>query len=157
MSPFIEEARSGPHEGHSAGLKITDVTIPTAGVLTLFATAVEVLAAPGAGFATILVGVIIHKPAGTAYAGIAAGEDLALNYTNDAGLQVASCEMTGFADSTAVQTRWLHSYRAASLASQITPVANAAIIAQMLVGEITTGDSDFLLRLYHRTIPMVLS
>ncbi len=157
MTPIIEGGRSAPSDGHSAGLIITDVTIPTAGVLTLFATAVEVLAAPGAGFAHVIVGAIIHKPAGTAYAAIAAGDDLALNYTNDAGLQVASCEMTGFADSTGVQTRWMHSYRAASLVSSITPVANAAIIAQMLTGEITTGTSDFLFRIYHRIIPTVLS
>lgn len=157
MTPIIEGARTDPGDGHSAGLRITDVTLTTAQVLALNATPIEVLPAPGAGFAQILVGAIIHKPAGVAYAGIAAGEDLALNYTNGAGLQVASLELTGFADSTAVQTRWMHSYRAASLVSSITPVDNAIIVAQILVAEIITGDSDFLLRLYHRIIPTVLT
>lgn len=157
MTPIIEGARSAPHQGHSAGLIITDFTITAAQVKALKATPITILAAPGANLAHIVVGVMIHKPAGVAYAGIDATEDLSLTYTNAAGLEVARCEMTGFADSTAVQTRWLHAYGAASGISSITPVANAVIAAHMLIGEIITGDSDFLFRIFHRIVATVLT
>ncbi len=154
---IIEGARTDPHEGHSSGLIVTDVTVTTAEVLALFATPITVLAAPGANLAHIIEGAVIHKPAGVAYAGIAAGEDFSLKYTNAAGLAVAGCEMTGFADSTGVQTRYMGSYRQVSGISSITPVANAVIVAHMLTAEIITGDSDFLLRIFHRIVATVLS
>lgn len=154
---IIPGGRSAPHEGHSSGLIITDFTLTTAEVKALNGTAIAVLAAPGANLAHIIEGVMIHKPAGTAYADIVAGEDLALKYTDSSGLAVATCEMTGFADSTSVQTRWLNGYRAASGVSSIIPVANAVVVAHMLVGDITTGDSDFLFRIFHRIVATVLS
>lgn len=155
---IIEGARSSPTVGgHAAGLIITDVTITSAQVLALNATPITVLAAPGANLAIIFEGAVIHKPAGTAYAAVAAGEDLAIKYTGAAGLEVGECEMTGFADQTTAQTRWIRPHTAASLVSDITPVANAVLAAHMLVGEITTGDSDFLLRIYHRIVNTVLS
>lgn len=154
---IIEGARSDPHEGPSAGLIVTDVTVTSAEILALFATPIELLAAPGANKAIILVGATIHKPAGTAYAGIAAGEDLAIKYTNAAGLQVGSCELTGFADSAGAETRWIQAYHAASLVSEIEPVANAALVAHILVAEIITGTSDFLFRIHHRIINTVLT
>ena len=154
----IEGARSDPTlGGHAAGLIITDVTVTTAQVLALNATPITVLAAPGANKAIIFEGAVIHKPAGTAYAGVAAGEDLGLKYTDGSGLEVGQCEMTGFADQTTAQTRWIRPHTAASAISSITPVANAVLVAQMLVGEITTGDSDFLFRIYHRIVDSVLS
>lgn len=124
--------------------------LTSAQLLALNATPVTVLAAPGAGYATILERVTIYKPAGTAYAGIAAGEDLAFNYTNNAGLQLASCETTGFLDQTTAQVRIVNAYRAASGVSDITPVANAVIIIQLLSGEITTGNSPLQMRIYYR-------
>ena len=157
MTPIIEGGRSAPGDGHSGGLIITDVTITTAQVLALNATPITLLAAPGANLAHIFVGAVIHKPAGTAYAGIDAAEDLSISYTNAAGLEVGRCEMTGFADSTGVQTRWIESYQAASGLSSLTPVANAAIVADMLAGEITTGTSAFIFRIFHRIVATVLT
>ncbi len=154
---IIEGARSTPGDGHSSGLIITEVTVATADVLALFATPIEVIAAPGADKAIIVEGAIIHKPAGVAYAGIAAGEDLSLKYTNAAGLAVAGCETTGFLDSTSALTRWAWAYRAASAISDIVPVANAALVLHLLTAEIITGDSDLILRIYHRVIPTVLT
>lgn len=154
---IIEGARSDPHEGHAAGLIVTDVTITTAQVLALFATPITVLAAPGANLAHIVEGAMIHKPAGVAYAGVAAGEDFTLRYTDETGLEVGRCELTGFADSAGAQTRWINAYRAASAVSSITPVANAVIAAHILVGEIITGDQDFLLRIFHRVVATVLT
>lgn len=137
--------------------RIADVTITSAEILALNATPITLIAAPGADKAIIFEGAVLHKPAGTAYGGIAAGEDLSLKYTDDSGLAVGGAEMTGFADDTGAQTRHIRGYAAASAISSITPVANAALVAHMLVGEITTGDSDFLLRIYYRIVPTVLT
>lgn len=153
----IEGARATPTPGHAAGLIIADVTVTSAQVLALNATPITLLAAPGANKAIIFEGGVIHKPAGTAYAGIAAGEDLALKYTDGSGLEVGECEMTGFADQTTAQSRWIRPHTAASGISSIVPVANAVLVAHMLTGEITTGDSDFLFRLYYRIVDTVLS
>ena len=97
--------------------------------------------APGAGKALIFHGIYIHKTAGTAYAGIAAGEDLSIKYTDASGLAVAGCETTGFLDQTSVQDRYSSIYAAASGDSSFTPVANAAFVIHLLSGNITTGDT----------------
>lgn len=138
------------------GLKSADVIIPAAQVATLFTTPRQVLAAPGAGFANILEGVIVYKAAGTAYAGIAVGEDLSINYTSAAGLALAGIETTGFLDQATAQTRWADAYNQASAISSFTPAENAALMLSLLVGDITTGTSDLKLRLIYRTIPVVL-
>jgi hypothetical protein len=132
------------------------VTITSAQLLALNATPKAIVAAPGAGKALLFEGAALYKAAGTAYAGIAAGEDLAVKYTDGSGLQVGSCETTGFLDQATAQTRHMHPYRAASGVGDITPVANAALVLQLLVGEITTGDSDLKLLVFYRIIPTVL-
>lgn len=139
-----------------AVIQSTDVTVTSAQLLALHATPQQILAAPGANLAIILEGVVVFKAAGTAYAGIAAGEDLAINYTNGAGVQLTSVETTGFLDQATAQTRYAPSYRAASGVADITPAANAALVMQLLSGEITTGTSDLKLRVYYRVVPTVL-
>lgn len=132
-----------------------DVTIASAEVLALNATPQEIVAAPGANKALIFEGAIIRKPAGTAYAGIAAGEDLSVKYTDGSGAEVAACEATGFLDQATDQVRWIrpHAPDGAGVDSAITPVANAALVLHLLVGEITTGDSDLTARVFYRVVP----
>lgn len=147
-------AEGGPY----AEPMVRDVQISSAEVLALNATPVELVPAPGANKAIIFEGAVIHKPAGTAYAGVAAGEDLAIKYTNAAGLDVGECEMTGFADQTTAQSRFIRPVvQGTAPVSSFTPVANAALVAHMLVGEITTGDSVFNVRVYYRVVDTVLS
>lgn len=128
------------------------VTITSAQLLTLNAAPRVIVPAPKPGWFNILNGILIHKPAGTAYAGIAAGEDLAVKYTDTNGLQVASCETTGFLDQTTAQTRWVRRYHAASADSGIAPVAGAALVLEMLTGEITTGNSPLRLRIFYGVV-----
>jgi len=144
-------------EGVRAEEKSVDVTLTAAQVLALNATPITLVAAPGANLALIFDGAVLHKPAGTAYAGVAAGEDLAIKYTDASGLEVGQAEMTGFADQTTVQTRYIRPHTAASAISSITPAANAALVAHMLVGEIITGDSVFRFRVFYRIVPTVLT
>jgi len=142
-------------DGGSLG-RYQDVTIAPAQVLTLFSVPQTVLAAPGANLATILIGAMVTKPAGTAFAGLAAGSDLSLKYTGTGGLEVSQCETTGFLDQTTAQARWMRIPAAASGPNDITPVANAVIILQLLLNDITTGTSPLKLRLLYRIVPTVL-
>jgi hypothetical protein len=162
----IEGARSGPTGGgHAAGLIVEDVALTAAQILALNATPITLIAAPGANKAIIFEGAVVHKPAGTAYAAVAAGDDLSIKYTDESGLEVGVLEMTGFADQTTVQTRFVRPIDArdvtlatnAGAPSSITPVANAALVAHMLTGEITTGDSPFRFRISYRVVDTVLS
>lgn len=137
-------------------IAFVDVTVSSAELLALNATPKQIVAAPGANLAIILEGVVAYKAAGTAYAGIAAGEDLAINYTNGSGLELLEIETTGFLDQATAQTRYASAFRAASGIASITPVANAALVIQLLTGEITTGNSALKLRVYYRVVPTVL-
>ena len=144
-----------PADGTSVPTSV-DVTISSAQLLALFATPQPIVAAPGAGFANIFEGIGIHKPAGTAYGGIAAGEDLSVKYTDAAGLEQCQVETTGFLDQATAQFRYGKAHTAASLISSITPVANAALVLQILTGEITTGDSPLYCRVFYRGVPTAL-
>lgn len=128
--------------------------VTSAQLLAMFATPVSVIPSPGAGLAIVLESGTIHKPAGTAYGGIAVGEDLTFKYTDQAGLEVAQIETTGFLDQATAQTRTFKTFGAASLISSITPVANAAIVIALLAGEIITGTSALHVRLNYRIVPM---
>lgn len=139
------------------GRRYVDITITSAQLLALNATPQQVVAAPGVNKAIVFEGAVLYKPAGTAYGGIAAGEDLSIKYTNAAGAEVGQCEATGFLDQATAQVRYARAETAASGNSAITPVANAALVLHMLTGEITTGDSPLKLRVYYTVVPTVLT
>ena len=127
--------------------QVAEVTLSSAQVLALNATPISVLAAPAAGFANMIIRVTASKAAGTAYAGIAAGEDIVIRYTDASGSIAATIEATGFLDSTA-----LTSSRAA--VNSCLPVVAAALVAHMATGEVTTGDSPVKLRIVYETVPV---
>lgn len=130
------------------------VTVSTAELLALNATPKQIVAAPGAGLAIVPRLVVIRHAAGTAYAGIAAGEDLVLKYTNGSGAQCSSViETTGFLDAATAQIRYAGMPASVgSTAGDVTPVANAAVVLHLLSGEITTGDFDLIVRCHYDII-----
>ena len=134
-------------------------TVTSAELLALNATAQQIIAAPGAGLAIIPRVVAIHKPAGTAYAGIAAGEDLVLKYTDASGAQVSSViESTGFLDQTTAETRVAGMPGSTgATAGSYEPVANAAVVLHLLSGEIITGTSDLVVRVWYHIIDTVIT
>lgn len=140
--------------GTGAVLKTALVTVTAAEVLALNATPKTLVAAPAAGRALIFEGAMVSKPAGTAYAGVAAGEDLSVKYTNGSGTAVGGAEVTGFLDQATAQSRYIRPVGAASGVSDITPVAAAALVLHMLTGEITTGDSDLTVRVFYRNVAL---
>lgn len=134
-------------------------TVTAAQVLALFATPQTIIAAPDAGIAVIPYRVAIHKPAGTAYAAVAAGEDLVLKYTNASGAQCSGViETTGFLDQTTAQTRVVGMPASTgSTPGDYAPVAAAAVVLHLLVGEITTGDSPLYVRVWYDLMPTVFT
>lgn len=133
--------------------------ITSAQVLALFATPITVVAAPAAGFAHIVRRLTIHKPAGVAYAGIAAGADLVLKYTNAAGAQASGViETTGFLDQTTAQQRVV-GFPGATGATpgDVAPVSAAVLVLHLLVGEITTGDSPLHVLVDYDTIKLAFT
>ena len=101
----------------------------------------------------VFLGALITKPAGTAYDGVDAGEDLAVKYTDkDATLVLGTCETTGFVDQATAQYRWLNAYHAASGASDITPAIGAPLVLHMLVGNIATGNSPLIVHTHFRIV-----
>ena len=130
---------------------ITDTTLTSAQILALNATPVQVLAAPGAGKAYIPVGcTAFYDYESAAYAEVAAGEDLVLSYTDASGASLWKFETTGFLDQTADQVRYASPTQSGD--TNLTPVANAAVFAHLLTGEIITGDSPLKLRMAYRII-----
>jgi uncharacterized membrane-anchored protein len=145
--------KTNRRDGGQRGDELTAV-ITSAQLLALNATPVEIIPAPAAGYAHVINRVQVHKPAGTAYAGIAAGEDLVLKYTDASGAQASSViETTGFLDQTTAQTR-VASFPASvsTTAGDVAPVSAAAIVAHLLTGEITTGNSPLYVTVSYDTI-----
>ena len=134
---------------------VATVTVTSAQLLALNATPQTIIAAPGAGFAIIPRMVALRIAGGTAYAGIASGEDLVLKYTNGSGAQCSSViETTGFLDQTTAQIRTASDPASTgTTAGDVTPVANAAVVLHLLSGEITTGDFPITVRCYYDVIP----
>jgi len=130
-------------------------TVTSAQILALNATPIEIIAAPVAGYAIVVNRVIIRHGTCTAYAGIAAGEDLVLKYTNASGAQCTSViETTGFLDQATAQIRYANGAASTgSTAGDITPVSNAAIVLHLLSGEITTGTFDIIVLVDYNIAP----
>lgn len=139
------------------GLRKT--TITTAQLLALNATPQIIVPAAPTGFVNIFLAAALYKPAGTAYAGIAATEDLIAKYTNGSGQQVSAyVEPVGFLDQTTAQLRYVGAVASigTTTAGDVTPL-NAAIVLHLAVGEITTGTSDLIVWTWYRRLPTVLT
>ncbi len=131
------------------GITTADVTVTTGQVLALNATPISLVAAPGAGKAIIVEDIqLMLDYNSAAYAGIAAGEDLEVRYTDGSGLLVATIEATGFLDATADEYRHVRPVTTAAME----PVTNAALVIRMATGEIITGNSPLKVRVRYRTV-----
>lgn len=140
------------------GESLVKVTVTTAQVLALFATPITILDAAPTGFVNVFSRAAIYKPAGTAYGGIAAGEDLVFKATNAAGQQISSVvETTGFLDQATAQLRYVGPPGAVTTtAADVTPL-NAAIVLHLLTAEIIDGTSDLIVWLWYHRLPTVLT
>lgn len=128
--------------------------ITSAQLLALNATPQTIIAAPPAGHAAIPRKWAIRHAGGTAYAGIAAGEDLVLKYTNGSGAQCATAiEATGFLDQTTAQVRCaLGQAGSGATPADFAPVAAAPVVLHLLIGEITTGNFGIHVKVWYDLI-----
>ena len=134
------------------------VTISAAEVVLLSAAPIEIIPAPGAGKANIIERALLFLDhGGTDYDNIAAGEDLSFRYTDENGTQIMQVEATGFLDASADALRY--AYPTVDLSGHalvLVPTANAAVVLNMLTGNIATGNSPLVVRAYYRIIPTTL-
>lgn len=144
-------------DASGAILRFADVTLTPAQVAALNGSPIALVAAPGASSALVFEGALITMDYNSsAYSGVAAGEDLTIRYTDGSGLEVGTMETTGFLNATSDQMRWVRPHTAASGVSSITPVANAALVAHMLTGDVVAGDSNVKIRTFYRVVPILL-
>jgi hypothetical protein len=126
------------------------VTVTAAQVLLLNGTPITLVAAPGAGLAIVVDEVVVFMDyATTAYTEVAAGEDLAVKYTDASGATIATIETDGFLTLEADAVR----YVTPTTTAAFTPVANSPVVLNMLTGNIATGDSPLKVRTSYHLIP----
>lgn len=133
-------------------------TIPLLLVRNMFSVPFELVAAPGAGFITVVNRIVISKAAGTAFGGVAAAEDLTMQYETSAVKVVGDIETTGFLDASVDEIRLARPFAAASGLDSIdlTDSEDEAIEISLLVGNIT-GGSDLIVHTYFERFPVALT
>lgn len=123
------------------------ITITNAQLLALNATPKTLVAAPGANKAIVPIMVVFFHDYATAAFTVAAGEDLAVKYTDGSGTQLLSVETVGFLDQASDQKRI-----AFMPTSLLTPTANAALVLHMLSGEAADGGGVLYARVLYRVV-----
>lgn len=127
-----------------------DVTLTSAQLLALYTTPIDAIAAPAAGIAVVpLSSTQMLDYGGTAYDGIATGEDLVLRYTDASGAIAATIEATGFLDASA------DAHRHAVFASLATLTPAAKLVWHMTTGNIATGNSVLKTRTRFMYVPVL--
>lgn len=153
---IFNDANAGLQDGRIRPMQTVRKTITTAQVLALNATPIELVAAPGAGKVLVPNRLLVYKAAGTAYAAVAAGEDLAV-ITETAATTLISVETTGFLDQTTAEFRMGERVPASPETFDLTNEANDALQITILTGEVTTGDSDLIVDLEYETLDLTLT
>lgn len=128
-------------------VKYADVTISSAEVLALFTSQKTLVAAPGANFAVIPLAIYSTIDYGAAT--YDAGTDT-LDVKYNGGSAIMSLT-NAFVESAADAMMYVEKAEAA-----FTPLANTAIVAKMSSANPITGDSAIKIRVYYRTVPILL-
>lgn len=129
------------------------ITVSNAELLALNATPKQLVAALGAN--KVCVPVIVSAKCvflTAAFDNIAAGEDLAVRFTDGSGAILMTMEATGFLDQGTDQTR-----QQCMGASMYTPVANTPVVLHMTSGEIATGGGSLKVRMLYRIVDIALA
>jgi len=145
---LVQTNDTTPFAGVDGAVQFVEATISTAQVLALFGTPITLVAAAGAGKVLVpLRCAVILDYNSVAYNGVAAGEDLAIRYTDASGVIGLTVETTGFLDQASDQVRT--GAVDAGAAAAIVPVANSPLVLHMTAGEIATGNSPLRVKLWY--------
>lgn len=117
-----------------------------------FSAPTELVAAPGAGFVLLVSEVRVSKAAGTAFGGVAAGEDLIVVHSAGTDPLVTTIETTGFLDEVTDEVRIARAVDVTG-SYDLTALANTAIDYELLVGDITLG-SPVVFDVYYERIDL---
>jgi hypothetical protein len=151
---IFNDANAGLQDARLSPQATSRVILTSAQVLALNATPIELVAAPGATKVLLPNRLTAYKAAGTAYVA-GAGEDLAVIHTG--GSAVIAIDSASFLDSTAAEFRIGERVPANPETLDLTALANLALEATILVGEVTTGDSDIVVDLEYEVLDLVLT
>lgn len=151
---IINDANSGKQDARIRAQATARRTLTNAEVLALNATPIELVAAPGAGKVLLPNRLTAYKAAGTAYVA-GAGEDLAIIHTG--GSAVIAIDSAGFLDSTADEFRIGERVPANPETLDLTALANLALEATILVGEVITGTSDIVVDVEYEVLDLVIT
>jgi len=144
--------------GDNAQVRVEGVsrkTFTAAQIDSANGTPLELVAAPGAAFALVVTKVVISKAAGTAFGGIAAGEDFTVVYSGGTDNLVTDIETTGFLDQTTAEIRVAHGPVDPTGTHDLTALLNTAVDLELLVGDITLGD-EVIVDTYYERYPSFL-
>lgn len=125
-------------------LQSVSVTLTATQMRNLNATPVELVAAPGANKVIVPIRAVVSMDYNAnVYDNVGAGDDLTIKYTDAGGDVLFFMETAGMLDQANDEEKllWPASAAATPLCEQI-PVANAALVANVLVGEIAAADLD---------------
>jgi len=151
-----QEKAGGLRDAVHLSWSIARGQLSSAEILALNGTPIEVIAAPGAGYAIIVDHAEFFLDYGTATYDEGAGEDLVLTYTDGSGIEVINpvdgADFLGLAADA-------FAYSAGHVQADVQgfiPTANAAIVAFMKSGEVITGDGVVNYAVYYRRIATTL-
>ena len=118
---------------HHVMIELTAVQMRTG-----FSVPFELVPAPGTGFVLLVSELRVSKAAGTAFGGIAAGEDLIVVYSAGTDPVCTGMETTGFLDSTTDEMRITRAIDP-TLGFDLTAEEDTALDYELLIGDITLG------------------
>jgi hypothetical protein len=156
---FYKLERNSTSFKPTGGLEATG-TIASAAVLTLNATPVELIAAPGAGKVVVVEEVQLFLDYGSADYVAAAGEDLDITYASGSEIMQIDSDngfLTASADSHLIAKTTVYDADAATTANGLIYGGNAnkAVNLTILVGEVATGDSDLKYKVKYRIVDLL--
>jgi hypothetical protein len=131
-----------------------DTTITSAQILLLSNTSIEIVPAPGAGYANIFLGALLFADNTTAYTVTATG-GLAVRYGEADGAILALKTATGFIDSTSDKVAYVYP-STTYLDTGLLLSDNKAIVLHSLTTEPTAGTGTIKVRAFYRVVPTAL-
>lgn len=152
QSPQIEELRTALNilaaDQDLHKIYKSDTTITSAQLLTMSATPIEVVTSPGPGKYIDVVHVELLLDYNSAAYVVDAGEDLSLKYETAGEIQKFTS--AGFLDQASSQRR-----AGGPKATDLPTGVDEAVLLQMLIGEVTAGDSDLKVRIDYRILDSI--